>query len=298
MTRGRFRSSLTVVIELLRPLFSKKSDTRGWKAEHEFAYYGLERKLYDEHLAHQAAYRAEAHFTGQRLMRNVGLVRREMAFGKDVLDVGAGEACLSQALATAFSPRVVWAVDALPKQIFAPALCGEQERLRYLVASALDLPFPDESFDIVVAHLFVHHIPEKQALFREIYRVLRKGGEFRCFEPNLVVEMLLERGHSHGSENEQGLFPWQLVREIKDVFGNAEMTYHWSRLESARLGVLSPSFRVVARREGAPSSEREMEPVPSRELISTGIGSLLMDPTIPFKGLAEEQLKKLRELAP
>lgn len=286
------------MIELLRPLFAKKDEVSAWKAEHEFAYYGVERRIYDEHIERQAAYRGEAHFTGQRLMRNLGLSRRELVDGKDVLDVGAGEACLSQALATTFSPRVVWAVDALPKQLFAPALCGEQKGLRYVVASALDLPFPDESFDIVVAHLFVHHIPEKKALFRELFRVLRKGGEFRCFEPNLVVELMLERGHAHGSENENALWPWQLVQGIRDVFGNAEMTYHWSRLETARLGVFSPAFRVVAVRPGVSGAVETQMPSPSRPLVSTGIGSLLMDPTIPFKDLAEEQLKMLRQMQP
>lgn len=282
------------VIERLRTLLSGKKNGEAWKAEHEFAYYGVERQIHDEHLARQAVYRAEAHFVGQRLMRNVGLSRRELLSGKDVLDVGAGEACLSQALAATFSPRVVWAVDALPKQIFAPAVAGEQQNIRYLVASALDLPFPDGSFDIVVAHLFVHHIPEKEALFREIRRVLRPGGEFRCFEPNRVVETILERGHSHGSENEEGVWPWQLERMMRDVFGNAELSYHWSRLETGRLGPLSPSLRVVARREGANAPAATNAPVPSRELAATGVGSLLLDPAIPFKGLAEEQLSKIR----
>jgi len=253
----------------------------------------------EEHLARQAAYRAEAHFTGQRLMRNLGLSRRELVDGKDILDVGAGEACVSQALAATFAPRVVWAVDALPKQIFAPAMRGESRGIRYLVASALDLPFPDASFDIVVAHLFVHHIPEKEKLLRELRRVLRPGGELRCFEPNLLVELILERGHAEGSLNEEGLWPWQLTRLMREVFGNAEQVYHWSRLETARFGLLSPSFRVVARREGK-SSDKPLSadaPTPSRELIETGLGSLLLDPTIPFKDLADKQLDEIRKLS-
>lgn len=282
------------MIERLRALLSDEKNPEGWIAEHEFGYYSVERRGHEEHLARQAAYRAEAHYLGQRLMRNVGLTRRDMVEGKDVLDVGAGEACLSQALAKTFSARVVWAVDALPKQISAAAIAGEQENIRYLVASALDLPFPDESFDLVVAHLFVHHIPEKERLFREIQRVLRPGGEFRCFEPNRIVEVMVERGHSHGSENEIGLWPWEVERTIRDVFGNAERKYHWSRLETSRLGLLSPSLRVVARREGPQPKQPTSAPVPSRELVSTGVGSLLLDPAIPFERLAEEQLDTIR----
>jgi ubiquinone/menaquinone biosynthesis C-methylase UbiE len=291
-------SSSNPVLDQLRALFhhEKSPAEDAWKAEHEYAYYSIDRKIFDEHLARQGLWRSEAHFVGQRLMRNLGLSRREAVDGKDVLDIGAGEACLSQALASTFSPRVVWAVDALPKQIFAPAMRGEQRNIEYLVASALSLPFPDESFDLVVAHLFVHHIPEKDALLREFRRVLRPGGEFRCFEPNLVVELVLERGHAHGSTNERALWPWELERMVREVFGDVERAYHWSRLETGRLGLLSPSFRVVARKAGAIAAAPG-PPEPTRELVRTGVGTLLLDPAVPFKALAEEQLARIRELS-
>ena len=44
------------------------------------------------------------------------------------------------------------------------------------------LPFPDESFDIVLSMNGFHAFPDKEAAYRETYRVLKKGGIFcGCF---------------------------------------------------------------------------------------------------------------------
>ena len=44
------------------------------------------------------------------------------------------------------------------------------------------LPFPDKSFDIVLSLNGFHAFPDKEAAYRETYRVLRKGGTFcGCF---------------------------------------------------------------------------------------------------------------------
>lgn len=51
--------------------------------------------------------------------------------------------------------------------------------------SALELPFEDNSFDIVFSHGVLHHIPEIERAQREIHRVLRPDG--------LLVAMLYAR---------------------------------------------------------------------------------------------------------
>lgn len=52
------------------------------------------------------------------------------------------------------------------------------------VADVEALPFPDESFDLVVGHAFLHHIPDVDAALRELLRVLTPGGRFViCGEP-------------------------------------------------------------------------------------------------------------------
>jgi len=45
-----------------------------------------------------------------------------------------------------------------------------------VATEAEDLPFPDESFDIVFGHAVLHHIPDLERAFAEFRRVLRPGG--------------------------------------------------------------------------------------------------------------------------
>ncbi|TCO57251.1 class I SAM-dependent methyltransferase [Actinocrispum wychmicini] len=46
------------------------------------------------------------------------------------------------------------------------------------VADAERIPYDDDSFDLVVGHAVLHHIPDLPAAFREVLRVLKPGGRF------------------------------------------------------------------------------------------------------------------------
>jgi ubiquinone/menaquinone biosynthesis C-methylase UbiE len=52
--------------------------------------------------------------------------------------------------------------------------------VRFTEGNAVQLPFPDESFDAVTSNYVYHNIAgqNKQALLRETLRVLKKGGTF------------------------------------------------------------------------------------------------------------------------
>jgi len=46
------------------------------------------------------------------------------------------------------------------------------------VADAEQIPYDDATFDVVVGHAVLHHIPDLDRAFREVLRVLKPGGRF------------------------------------------------------------------------------------------------------------------------
>ncbi len=46
------------------------------------------------------------------------------------------------------------------------------------IADAESIPYDDDSFDLVVGHAVLHHIPDVDLALREVLRVLRPGGRF------------------------------------------------------------------------------------------------------------------------
>jgi ubiquinone/menaquinone biosynthesis C-methylase UbiE len=58
---------------------------------------------------------------------------------------------------------------------------------------ATELPFPDDSFDLVFGHAVPHHLPDLEGSFGEFRRVLRPGGLLAfCGEPSLHGDRLAE----------------------------------------------------------------------------------------------------------
>jgi ubiquinone/menaquinone biosynthesis C-methylase UbiE len=55
-------------------------------------------------------------------------------------------------------------------------LAGNSRRFCYRVIDAQAIPFPDESFDAVVANHMLFHVPSRIEVLYEMHRVLRPGG--------------------------------------------------------------------------------------------------------------------------
>jgi SAM-dependent methyltransferase len=98
--------------------------------------------------------------------------------GRWVLEIGLGQGSEAEQI---IRRGAIWSgVDLTPESV---ARVSMRLRLRDLpyerleCASALRLPFPDNSFDIVFSHGVLHHIPDVTTAQREIARVLRPNGE-------------------------------------------------------------------------------------------------------------------------
>ena len=55
-----------------------------------------------------------------------------------------------------------------------------EETAQFQVADALNMPFPDNNFDLVWSLESGEHMPDKGQFFQECYRVLKPGGTFIC----------------------------------------------------------------------------------------------------------------------
>jgi ubiquinone/menaquinone biosynthesis C-methylase UbiE len=98
-------------------------------------------------------------------------------FGRS-LEIGAGTGYFTLNLLQAGVVREAVCTDISPGML--RTLEGNAERLGLRVETAAcdaaELPFEDESFDLVLGHAVLHHLPFLDRAFGEFARVLRPGG--------------------------------------------------------------------------------------------------------------------------
>lgn len=112
----------------------------------------------------------------------------ELPPGQRVLDLGCGIGGPARTLAAEFACEVT-GVDLTAEFVRAAGLLslrvGMQDQVRFLQGSALEIPVPDASFDVVWSQNVMMNIEDKPHLFAEVRRVLRPGGRF-AFEAVLA----------------------------------------------------------------------------------------------------------------
>jgi ubiquinone/menaquinone biosynthesis C-methylase UbiE len=102
--------------------------------------------------------------------------------GMDMLDIGCGSGGITLHIAKCFEPRTITGFD-VEKPVITEATrrarqVGLSDRVFFIQASPGRLPFEDGSFDVVFSKDAMVHISDKDAIFADIFRVLRPGGVF------------------------------------------------------------------------------------------------------------------------
>lgn len=107
-----------------------------------------------------------------------------------VLDIGAGLGGAARLIAAAHGCQVAcleMSSDYCAGAVLLNRLTELEERIEVHQGSALDLPFPDASFDLVWMQNVGMNIADKPTLYAEIRRVLKPGGRY-AFQEMAVGE--------------------------------------------------------------------------------------------------------------
>jgi ubiquinone/menaquinone biosynthesis C-methylase UbiE len=102
---------------------------------------------------------------------------------KKILDVGCGKGVWLNQFANFTAPENVYGTDIDPELISdIPETVSKKENLQ--VSPAEQLPFADNTFDVVFSNEVLEHVVDDKQAVSEAIRVLKPGGKFIIFTPN------------------------------------------------------------------------------------------------------------------
>lgn len=102
-----------------------------------------------------------------------------IARGREVLEVGCGGRAAGIRVLERYQPRSITALDLSPENVEYSQEHTRRAGLANVTiqqGNALELPFPDASFDLVFSDGVIMTTPDPPRCFREMTRVLRPGG--------------------------------------------------------------------------------------------------------------------------
>lgn len=174
----------------------------------------------------------------------------ELGAGQRVLDLGAGAGSLK---GFELQAQLV-CVDCDPGAFSAP-FPGS----RPVVASAERLPFPAESFDLVICHHALEHIPGVDGTLREIGRVLKRDGRLYISVPNGYglcdgIYRYVFEGGDHVNRFRKAELVARVertagvhLRQWQKLYSSFAYLYRLGDLDRAIVPTLQPRLRRIAR---------------------------------------------------
>ena len=152
--------------------------------------------------------------------------RLRLAAGERVLDVCCGSGASAIPAAEIVGPTgSVIGVD-LAENLLALARSKAEKQgltnIQFRVGDMTQLPFDDESFDVVVCVFGIFFVPDMEAALRELKRVLRSGGKVaittwgpRFFEPASTA--FWESVRDVRPDLYKGFNPWDRISDVDAV---------------------------------------------------------------------------------
>jgi SAM-dependent methyltransferase len=134
-----------------------------------------------------------------RAADEVGAELKDLPKGQrpTIVDIGCGTGELVVAISKRLRQSRIVGIDASPSMLlWASRHETTDGRLRFLVGDGARLPLPDESVDVVVSTLSLHHWVDPSAVLAEIDRVLVPGGCALIYDLGLVTLTRDEMGRA------------------------------------------------------------------------------------------------------
>ena len=117
----------------------------------------------------------------QRAMLEDYLNDLPLPAGARILEIGCGTGAVARTLVTKLAAREVVGIDPGPLFIEqARRRAGGIDRLTFVIGDGPDLPFEDDSFDAVVCHTTLCHIPGPERVLDEALRVIAPMAGLPC----------------------------------------------------------------------------------------------------------------------
>ena len=148
---------------------------------------GLWESIWGEHM-HHGYYGKNGNYRLERRQAQIELIEELLLWAdctqenppQNIIDVGCGIGGSTLHLAQKFNARAT-GITLSPVQASRAkersAEAGCDDRVSFAVANALDMPFEDNSFDLVWSLESGEHMPDKTKFLQECYRVLKPGGK-------------------------------------------------------------------------------------------------------------------------
>jgi SAM-dependent methyltransferase len=142
--------------------------------------------VYDEMLRrvphHQLLTRKESAEDSERAIRwQLGLMKRFVSETSTVVEIGAGDCLVSFRLS-----QLVDKVFGVDVSNLITAAHSMPSNFELIISDGTSIPLPDKGADVVYSNQLMEHIhpDDAKAQLREIFRVLRIGGNYVCITPN------------------------------------------------------------------------------------------------------------------
>ncbi|ORX78881.1 methylase [Anaeromyces robustus] len=133
----------------------------------------------------------------------------------DLLDIGCGTGNTIAMLLKDLPNVKYTGIDLAEKMIEVAKKKVVNENVTFVVGDAENLPFEDNSFDVILCKESIHHYPNPEKFFQESYRVLRPNGRLVIVDMRINAPIRALWNHV--------LFPYVIKMGDCHVFNETEI---------------------------------------------------------------------------